>query len=160
MGSRRSIMSLVRCVSRFRQSEGAFWDAVPLELLQQAHIGPRELALAVVGTQEMDVNEWCRQSVDSLDAQTRRYFWELVQEMDDEGRAQLLQCATGSSRPPRGTFAAFSPLFRVVLGDMEKLPSAHMFANLLVLPGPGLSKHELKRRLEHAFSEGHGFGFA
>ena len=64
------------------------------------------------------------------------------------------------SRPPRGAFSEIKPEFSIHMGDVEKLPTAHTCINRLVLPGPGVQKVELYRRLQLVLQEGHEFRFS
>ena len=94
------------------------------------------------------------------------WFWQVVDELDKQGLAQLLQFVTGTSKVPLGGFAALQGIsgpqrFQIqrAYGAADRLPSAHTCFNQLDLPEYG-SKEQLAARLRMAISEGHeGFGF-
>jgi ubiquitin-protein ligase E3 C len=86
------------------------------------------------------------------------WFWEVVSEMTDSERQQLLLFATSCSRAPLLGFSALEPKFGINAGneDDQALPSASTCMNLLKLPRYK-SKQQLKAKLLLAISSGAGF---
>merc|ERR1712113_944024 len=123
---------------------------LPLDLLHEFEVTPRELALLISGSANLDPGEWrenCKvQNYDDTEAgQVIAWFWEVVQEMSDEERSRLLHFITGSSRLPLSGFEGFRPPIELVVGvgEVENLPTAHTCANQLTLP-----LYEEKEQLE------------
>ncbi|CAE7591786.1 Tpi [Symbiodinium natans] len=139
-----------------------FWDVLPLEALRAAHLEASDLAILLTGSCGVDVGEWRRCSEEQADAGlVISWFWEIVEEMPEELRRQLLRFATGSARLPPGGFAALKPRFAVVVsaaGSEEHLPHAHTCINQLVLHRYA-SKEQLRCKLSKALPT-ESFGFA
>ena len=94
------------------------------------------------------------------------WFWQVVEELDKQELALLLQFVTGTSKVPLGGFRALQGIsgpqrFQIqrAYGPPDRLPSAHTCFNQLDLPEYA-SKAQLAERLRMAIHEGHeGFGF-
>jgi len=113
-----------------------FWDVLPLELLQQCALGPRELSLMLSGFASLDPDEW-RQYSTGGPSKVHNWFWDVVRELDPEQRCLLLHFTTGSSRLPPGGFTQLKPTFTVLAcdsGSSQHLPHAHTCANQITLP--------------------------
>merc|ERR1712217_775437 len=124
----------------------------------------KEIELMVCGVGEIDVHDWEQHTQYENDysnaSQPVRWFWEVVRDMPQMKRVQLLAFTTGSSQVPSGGFRFLQPeLFtiqRVAVAD--RYPEAHTCANTIDLP-EYTSKGELSRRLAFAVSEaGDAFG--
>eukprot|EP00404_Azadinium_spinosum_P036867 CAMPEP_0180641182 /NCGR_PEP_ID=MMETSP1037_2-20121125/46320_1 /TAXON_ID=632150 /ORGANISM="Azadinium spinosum, Strain 3D9" /LENGTH=824 /DNA_ID=CAMNT_0022663957 /DNA_START=23 /DNA_END=2494 /DNA_ORIENTATION=- len=131
-GIRREIQCLLQ----------GFWDLLPLELLQEHGVGPRELSLLISGVRHLDVEEWRRCSDSARgdyegSGQVHRWFWDVVRdEFDEEQRCLLLHFVTGSSRLPPGGFVELCPPFSIEVASSwspDHLPYAHTCINRLVL---------------------------
>eukprot|EP00116_Pleurobrachia_bachei_P009799 sb/3470061/ len=83
-----------------------FYEMVPMHLLTA--FDEKDLELIVCGLGSIDVDDWrnntklkgCTENSDVV-----KWFWQVVEEMDNERKARLLQFATGSSRVPINGFA-------------------------------------------------------
>lgn len=144
-----------------------FWEMVPRELV--GIFNDHELELLISGLPEIDTSD--------LRANTEyagytaahpviQWFWAVVEEMDKEDLARLLQFVTGTSKVPLEGFKALQghsgpQRFQIHRGmGAERLPTAHTCFNQLDLPEYG-SKEELAARLMTAIREGGAnFGFA
>jgi len=139
-----------------------FWDVLPLEALRAAHLEASDLAILLTGSCGVDVGEWRRYSDQQADAGlVISWFWEIVEEMTEDLRRQLLRFATGSARLPPGGFAALKPRFGVAIssaGSEEHLPHAHTCINQIVLHRYS-SKEKLRCKLSKALPT-ESFGFA
>jgi len=151
-GVRREIQCLLQ----------GFWDILPLEVLQEQGVGPRELSVFISGVQELDPKQWRAHSRGSLGDPVHSWFWEVVdEELSPDERSLLLHFATGSSRLPPGGFASLRPRFSVDVTDGQSpdhLPHAHTCVNKLVLHSY-VSKDQLREKLLVALST-EGFAFA
>jgi len=142
-GIRREIQCLLQ----------GFWDVLPLEVMQQCEVSPRELSVLISGVAELDPDEWRRHS-DSGSSDVLTWFWEIAHELDPEQRCMLLHFATGSSRLPPGGFVDLKPAFTVSVSDtgsVEHLPHAHTCVNQIVLPRY-TERAQLKSKLLQALS--------
>lgn len=139
-----------------------FWDVLPLEALRAARLEASDLAILLTGSCGVDVGEWRRYSDQQADAGlVISWFWEIVEEMTEDLRRQLLRFATGSARLPPGGFAALKPRFGVAIssaGSEEHLPHAHTCINQIVLHRYS-SKEKLRCKLSKALPT-ESFGFA
>ena len=142
-----------------------FWDLVPLASLEEATLDEKDLALLISGVPSIDVKEWQAStevtSGSSQDEALVGWLWEILEEMDPEARARVLQFATGLSHLPASGFGALEPRFEVTFmrGDTERLPTAHTCFNRLELP-PYRDKETLQAKLKVATSCSTGFGLA
>ncbi|GMF33300.1 unnamed protein product [Phytophthora fragariaefolia] len=85
------------------------YEIIPRDLLLL--FDPEEFNFLLCGSDEIDVDDWERNTKYSEDLHHHRalkWFWELVHEMPNEYRRRLLQFSTGSSRVPLGGFAALT----------------------------------------------------
>lgn len=68
----------------------------------------REVELLLCGISKIDVIDWQRNTIYkhySENSKQIQWFWQFVQEINDEQRARLLQFVTGTCRVPIGGFA-------------------------------------------------------
>jgi hypothetical protein len=85
------------------------YEIIPRDLLLL--FDPEEFDFLLCGSDEIDVDDWERNTKYSEDMHHHRaltWFWELVREMPNEYRRRLLQFSTGSSRVPLGGFSALT----------------------------------------------------
>ena len=78
-----------------------FNEVVPLEWLK--YFDERELELLLCGMQEIDIEDWSRNTIYRHYTRTSKqitWFWQFVKSMDNEKRARLLQFACGTCRVP------------------------------------------------------------
>lgn len=89
---------------------------------------------------------------------TIRIFWEVVQEMTEEERRQLVKFVTSCARPPLMGFAELKPNFCIRQSGEEddRLPTASTCVNLLKLP-PYRQKDKLRSKILYAITYGAGF---
>merc|ERR1712109_181393 len=76
-----------------------FNEVVPLEWLQ--YFDERELELMLCGMQEIDVDDWQRNTIYRHYAKTSKqiqWFWTFVKSADNETRSRLLQFVCGTCR--------------------------------------------------------------
>lgn len=156
-----------------------FWDVLPLEALQSSGLSPSELAALVAGTNGLDVAEWrlhSREAVGSegepdADAESSscseavcrifHWFWEAVEDLNEEQRRKLLRFVTGSGRLPPGGFASLEPPFTLSVteaGSPEHLPQANTCINRMVLQHY-TSREQLSMKLVQVLPMNY-FGFA
>lgn len=137
-----------------------FWDVLPLEVLQEHDVCPRELALLISGVGDLEPDEWRLYSRATTDAEVVEWFWDIVRnDLNEQQRCALLHFVTGSSRLPLGGFAKLHPPFSVevsVAGSPSRLPHAHTCMNRIVMHHYS-SKAQLLDRLMLAISA-EGFG--
>ncbi|GAB6033339.1 hypothetical protein CHUAL_013106 [Chamberlinius hualienensis] len=140
-----------------------FNQVVPLEWLK--YFDERELELMLCGMQEIDINDWQRNTIYRHYARTSKqiqWFWQFVKEMDNEKRARLLQFVTGTCHVPVGGFAELmgsSGPQRFCIEKVGKetwLPRSHTCFNRLDLP-PYKSYEQLVEKLTFAIEETEGF---
>jgi len=147
-----------------------FRDMLPLGVLrgtkQEKEQRPTalDLELLIAGTPEVDVADWqrhCGGSAKETHPKIFQWFWEVLEEMDQESRARVLNYACGSARMPGAGFAALVPKFVLVVDrcDPSFLPTAHTCVNQLHLP-PYEEKSTLEAKLRLAIETGADFGFA
>eukprot|EP00245_Coleochaete_scutata_P000270 TRINITY_DN1033_c0_g2_i4.p1 TRINITY_DN1033_c0_g2~~TRINITY_DN1033_c0_g2_i4.p1 ORF type:complete len:524 (+),score=94.91 TRINITY_DN1033_c0_g2_i4:229-1800(+) len=136
---------------------------VDLTLLQ--HFDDVELEFLVGGVPVIDAKDWRKNTVyksgysDTPDCQTIQWFWQLVENWDQEEKARLLQFVTGTSKVPfpdgfKGLRSSDGPrLFHIVrISDITRLPQAHTCFNELILPDYG-SLEELAMSLHTSIYE-------
>ncbi|KAL5254865.1 hypothetical protein ACHWQZ_G014342 [Mnemiopsis leidyi] len=83
-----------------------FYEVVPKHLLSA--FDEKELELIVCGLGHVDIDDWranTKLKGCSPDSNIVKWFWKIVEEMDNEKRARLLQFVTGSSRVPISGFS-------------------------------------------------------
>ncbi|KAJ8313202.1 hypothetical protein KUTeg_009243 [Tegillarca granosa] len=141
-----------------------FSEVVPLQWLQ--YFDERELELMLCGMQEIDVDDWERNTIYRHYQRNSKqvvWFWKLVAELDNEKRTRLLQFVTGTCRLPVGGFAELmgsnGPQRFCIekVGKETWLPRSHTCFNRLDLP-PYRSYEQLVEKLTFAIEETEGFG--
>ncbi|XP_058452659.1 E3 ubiquitin-protein ligase Su(dx) [Malaya genurostris] len=141
-----------------------FNEVVPLEWLK--YFDERELELMLCGMQEIDVDDWQRNTIYrhyNRNSKQVVWFWQFVRETDNEKRARLLQFVTGTCRVPVGGFAELMGSNGPQRFCIEKvgkdtwLPRSHTCFNRLDLP-PYKSYDQLVEKLNYAIEETEGFG--
>lgn len=141
-----------------------FNEVVPLEWLK--YFDERELELMLCGMQEIDVDDWHRNSIYrhyTRNSKQVAWFWQFVRSMDSEKRARLLQFVTGTCRVPVGGFAELMGSNGPQRFCIEKvgkdtwLPRSHTCFNRLDLP-PYKSYDQMVEKLNYAIEETEGFG--
>ncbi|KAL5611731.1 uncharacterized protein BROUX77_001887 [Berkeleyomyces rouxiae] len=89
-----------------------------------------------------------------------KMFWEVMHELDEEQRRQVLQYATSVPRAPLLGFSQLNPRFAIRDSQStthgDRLPSASTCMNLLKLP-PYKSKEIMRQKLLYAIQSGAGF---
>ncbi|AFZ80372.1 ubiquitin-protein ligase 1, putative [Theileria equi strain WA] len=128
----------------------------------------RELELLISGIPTIDLQNM-KQNVDYVNytenSEQIVWFWEILEELDQNHLAAFLQFVTGTSRVPIGGFKNLMGMrgpqrisIHKTFGD-NRLPTAHTCFNQLDLPAYP-DKHMLKSKLLQAILEGkEGFGF-
>ncbi|XP_011501087.1 PREDICTED: E3 ubiquitin-protein ligase Su(dx) [Ceratosolen solmsi marchali] len=141
-----------------------FNSVVPLEWLK--YFDERELELMLCGMQEIDVDDWQRNTIYrhyTRNSKQVLWFWQFVRAADNEKRARLLQFVTGTCRVPVGGFAELMGSNGPQRFCIEKvgkdtwLPRSHTCFNRLDLP-PYKSYDQLVEKLNYAIEETEGFG--
>ncbi|XP_022340734.2 E3 ubiquitin-protein ligase Su(dx)-like isoform X2 [Crassostrea virginica] len=141
-----------------------FSEVVPLQWLQ--YFDERELELMLCGMQEMDVDDWERNTIYrhyQRNSKQVMWFWKFVKEIDNEKKIRLLQFVTGTCRLPVGGFAELmgsnGPQRFCIekVGKETWLPRSHTCFNRLDLP-PYRSYEQLVEKLTMAIEETEGFG--
>ena len=138
---------LDRVSAQLGQLLRGFYDVVPQPLVSIFDF--QELELLCCGLTKIDIYDWKRHTTYCHDYQMLgenhpvvRWFWECVEEYDDETRCRLLQFVTGSSRVPVSGFAGLQGndgnvrLFTIdsVSLSTSIFPRAHTCFNRLDLP--------------------------
>ncbi|XP_027196654.2 WW domain containing E3 ubiquitin protein ligase suppressor of deltex [Dermatophagoides pteronyssinus] len=141
-----------------------FNEVLPLEWLH--YFDERELELLLCGMQEIDIDDWQRNTIYRHYTRNSRqilWFWQFVrEECDNEKRARLLQFVTGTCRVPVGGFAELmgsnGPQRFCIekVGKENWLPRSHTCFNRLDLP-PYKSYGQLVEKLNFAIEETEGF---
>ncbi|CDK13617.1 E3 ubiquitin-protein ligase wwp-1 [Caenorhabditis elegans] len=141
-----------------------FNSVFPLEWMQ--YFDERELELLLCGMQDVDVDDWQRNTVYRHYAPQSKqvtWFWQWVRSLDQEKRARLLQFVTGTCRVPVGGFSELMgstgpQLFCIErVGKENWLPRSHTCFNRLDLP-PYRSYDQLVEKLSMAIEMTEGFG--
>ncbi|CAO4359963.1 unnamed protein product [Caenorhabditis nigoni] len=141
-----------------------FNSVFPLEWMQ--YFDERELELLLCGMQDVDVDDWQRNTVYRHYAPQSKqvsWFWQWVRSLDQEKRARLLQFVTGTCRVPVGGFSELMgstgpQLFCIErVGKENWLPRSHTCFNRLDLP-PYRSYEQLVEKLSMAIEMTEGFG--
>ncbi|XP_054435820.1 NEDD4-like E3 ubiquitin-protein ligase WWP1 [Pteronotus mesoamericanus] len=141
-----------------------FNEVVPLQWLQ--YFDEKELEVMLCGMQEVDLADWQRNTVYRHYTRNSKqviWFWQFVQETDNEVRMRLLQFVTGTCRLPLGGFAELMGSNGPQKFCIEKvgkdtwLPRSYTCFNRLDLP-PYKSYEQLKEKLLFAIEETEGFG--
>jgi len=89
---------------------------------------------------------------------TVKLFWDVMHELEDEERREVLKYVTSTPRAPLLGFSQLRPAFSIRDGgrDEERLPSASTCINLLKLP-QYTTAETLKSKLLYAVKSGAGF---
>ncbi|XP_066598927.1 E3 ubiquitin-protein ligase Su(dx) [Prorops nasuta] len=164
----------IRLMTEWRMTRGieeqtkafleGFNSVVPLEWLK--YFDERELELMLCGMQEIDVEDWQRNTIYrhyTRNSKQVLWFWQFVNRTDSEKRARLLQFVTGTCRVPVGGFAELMGSNGPQRFCIEKvgkdtwLPRSHTCFNRLDLP-PYKSYDQLVEKLNYAIEETEGFG--
>ncbi|XP_052824602.1 NEDD4-like E3 ubiquitin-protein ligase WWP2 isoform X2 [Octopus bimaculoides] len=141
-----------------------FSEVVPLQWLQ--YFDERELELMLCGMQEIDVDDWEKNTIYRHYQKTSKqivWFWKFVRDLDNEKRTRLLQFVTGTCRLPVGGFSELmgsnGPQRFCIekVGKETWLPRSHTCFNRLDLP-PYKSYEQLTEKLTYAIEETEGFG--
>jgi len=141
-----------------------FNEVVPLEWLH--YFDERELELMLCGMQEIDIDDWQRNTVYrhyTRNSKQVQWFWQFVRQMDNEKRARLLQFVCGTCKVPVGGFAELmgsnGPQRFCIekVGKETWLPRSHTCFNRLDLP-PYKSYEQLVEKMTFAIEETEGFG--
>jgi hypothetical protein len=140
-----------------------FRDLIPLKWLRM--FSPQELHNLISGSS---------QTVDLVDLKRNmtyaggyhesqpcmHWFWEVLEEFNDEQRGNFLKFVTSCSRQPLLGFRQLNPPFCIqavrVESDSERLPSASTCMNLLKLPTFSC-KEALREKLLYSISSNAGF---
>ncbi|CAK9805958.1 E3 ubiquitin-protein ligase Su(dx) [Anthophora plagiata] len=164
----------IRLMTEWRMTRGiedqtkafleGFNSVVPLEWLK--YFDERELELMLCGMQEIDVEDWQRNTTYrhyTRNSKQILWFWQFVTRTDSEKRARLLQFVTGTCRVPIGGFAELMGSNGPQRFCIEKvgkdtwLPRSHTCFNRLDLP-PYKSYDQLVEKLNYAIEETESFG--
>ncbi|PAV70556.1 hypothetical protein WR25_10656 [Diploscapter pachys] len=141
-----------------------FNSVLPQEWLQ--NFDERELELLLCGMQDVDVDDWQRNTVYRNYAPWSKqvaWFWQWVRSLSQERRARLLQFVTGTCRVPVGGFSELMgstepQLFCIErVGKGNGLARSHTCFNRLDLPSC-LSYDHLAETLTAAIDNTEGFG--
>ena len=145
-----------------------FHEIIPQKLV--SIFDAKELELLVAGLPEVDLFDLKNNTEYhnyTQDSQVILWFWEVMQDFEQDERAEFIQFVTGSSKVPLEGFKALQGIGGVQKFQIHKsftspdrLPTAHTCMNQLDLPEYP-TKEILRTRLKLAISEGkEGFGFA
>lgn len=98
---------------------------------------------------------------DQVEHPTIKMFWEVMHELHDDERREVLKYVTSTPRAPLLGFSQLSPRFTIRDAglDQERLPSASTCVNLLKLP-QYRNKQRLKEKLLYAVKSGAGFNLS
>jgi E3 ubiquitin-protein ligase HUWE1 len=141
-----------------------FREVIPIEKFSM--FDEHELELLLNGMPEIDVDDLRKNTIyqgyGAGDTQVV-WFWKVVQEMDKEDKARLVQFVTGTSKVPLGGFAELTGMsgpqkFSIhrVRGRGRALPTAHTCFNQLDLPEYE-SEEVLRDMLTLAIREGNQY---
>jgi E3 ubiquitin-protein ligase HUWE1 len=141
-------------------------ELIPADLL--SIFQDQELELLICGLPDIDL--------DDLRANTEyrgfresdreiQWFWQIAYDLDQEGKALLIQFVTGTSKVPIHGFRDLQGMhgtqrFQICkVGGVDRLPSAHTCFNQIDLPSYSSLK-VMQEKLLFAIREGsQGFGF-
>jgi len=104
-----------------------FNEVVPLEWLH--YFDERELELMLCGMQEIDIDDWQRNTVYrhyTRNSKQVQWFWQFVRQMDNEKRARLLQFVCGTCKVPVGGFAELMGKLLLQLFCMRGCPATKL----------------------------------
>lgn len=126
-----------------------------------AMFNPYELQMLISGEKDInvqDLKEYVVYGGYTLNDKTIRDFWEIVHEMTNTERFQLVKFVTSVPRAPLLGFKALVPRFGIKNGgdEPERLPTSSTCVNLLKLPNYR-NKQLLKEKLLYAINAEAGF---
>eukprot|EP00042_Codosiga_hollandica_P035261 m.260052 g.260052 ORF g.260052 m.260052 type:complete len:607 (+) comp54593_c0_seq1:199-2019(+) len=135
-----------RCIKgrehQIRALRNAFNEFIPAHMIQ--NFTPQQLELMLCGLATVDVKDWREntlyQNGYTAESVQIKWFWEIVESLENEHRLKLLQFATGSTRVPASGFGALEgisgPCRFAVFRYSQKnaLPLGHTCFNRLDLP--------------------------
>lgn len=159
----RLVAQPYRQTKAFLRGLGSIIDPSWLSMFNQS-----ELQRLVGGdSSEIDVEDLRRHTIysglyvigdDGLEHPTVQFFWQVMHELKDEQRREVLKYVTSTPRAPLLGFSQLSPSFSIRDGgvDEERLPSTSTCVNLLKLPRYS-SAETLKSKLLYAVQSGAGF---
>ena len=144
-----------------------FYAIIPQKLISIFNY--RELELVLSGLPTIDIKDWKNNTEYenyNEESPVIKYFWEIIENFDNDERAEFLQFVTGCSKVPLEGFSALQgigginkfKISKVFDKNFERLPTAHTCTNQLDLPEYP-NKEILYERLTFAIKEGKGFGF-
>jgi len=141
-----------------------FYDCIPRKLISIFDHG--EIELLISGLPTVDIDDM-RANTDytnyNENSMVIQWFWEVLEEFNNQEKAEFLQFVTGSSKVPVEGFCALQGMrgpqkfniHKVFGDDVNRLPVSHTCFNQLDLPEYS-NKELLKERLLYAISEGKG----
>jgi len=171
--TRDNYLHYIRRLSSYRLNEAfaeqarAFFHGFA-DMVQSSWIKmfkPLELQLVIGGSDKpFDIEELkqhCSYSGGYAASQPYiKAFWEIVEEFDDETRANLLKFVTSCPKPPLQGFGALNPKFCVsqvrINSDSDRLATSSTCVNLLKLPKYS-SKEVLREKLLYSINSSSGF---
>lgn len=140
-----------------------FWELVPRDLI--SIFNDHELELLISGLPDIDLDDLranTEYSGYSAASPVVRWFWEVLEGLDKQALALLLQFVTGTSKVPLEGFKALQGIsgpqrFQIhkAYGPPDRLPSSHTCFNQLDLPEYE-TKEQLQVRRERESQEGRG----
>ena len=144
-----------------------FYEIIPQKLISIFNY--RELELVISGLPTIDIKDWKNNTeYENYNEASPiiKYFWEIIENFDNDERAEFLQFVTGCSKVPLEGFSALQgigginkfKISKVFDKNFERLPTAHTCTNQLDLPEYP-NKEILYERLTFAIKEGKTFGF-
>eukprot|EP00667_Euglena_gracilis_P002288 EG_transcript_2290 len=140
-----------------------FHEVIPIEVLRELEVSPRDLEVILAGCPDLDLEEWKAHTTVEAEGereqQVTEWFWECVQDMDAEQHSRLLAFTTGLRRLPPSGFCGLS--FKLSFDvEASHLPTAHTCFQNLVLPLCE-SKEDLMAKLKVVLQDDAmvGFGF-
>jgi len=144
-----------------------FFELIPKNLI--AIFDSKELELLISGLPDIDIVD-LKENTEyhgyNSNAQVIKWFWEVMEDIDQTQKANFLQFVTGTSKVPLEGFSALKGIsgpqrFQIHrAGDPNSLPTGHTCFNQLDLPEYA-TKEQLIEKLLLAITEGkEGFGFA
>ncbi|KAK9429659.1 hypothetical protein V1505DRAFT_329875 [Lipomyces doorenjongii] len=123
---------------------------------------PNEMQTLVGGAAlPIDIGDWKKNTVYGGFYEkdlTITYFWEVIEELNDEEVRSVLKFVTSVSRAPLQGFASLKPSFTIRESGLaqDRLPTASTCVNMLKLPRYE-TKERLKSKLMFAVTAGAGF---
>ena len=119
-----------------------------------------EVQKLICGIEELDMKDLQRTATYercTKDDQTIKWFWEILNDFDDDHKKMFLKFTTGSDRSPLRGLAELKIVIMVQGLDDSRLPSAHTCFNHLILPQYS-SKEVMREKIVKAIEHHEGFG--